>query len=199
MKINRPRLFLLLLLLSLTGCASVSLVDSWKAHTPPEKSFQNFLVVGGSGNRQMRQVFEEVMAAELRKKGVSATPSYILTGVEETPSRSTIEKAIEKTNFDAVIATRLAHMNQEKETRAGYVMSDRGRVGAISYATFDMKPVEVTTSKTYILETNLFNATTQELVWSGITNAVDPQGIITLSEKFSVIVSNSLKKERLIQ
>jgi hypothetical protein len=197
MKITR--LLILLLLLPLSGCASVSLVKSWQAQRPPAKSFQNILVVGISGDRQMRQVFEEVLTAELRKKGISAVPSYTITGVDEAPSRSSIEKAVGTTHTDAVIATRLARMNQKQEKDVGYVMTDHGRVGPISYATFDMKPVEITTSRTYVLETNLFDTKTQDLVWSGTTNAVDPQGIITLSEKYSALVSKTLEKEGLIR
>lgn len=189
------RMFLLILLLPLMGCAPVTLVDSWKAQPSPEKCFRNFLVVGVSGNTQNRQILEGVMSAELKKKGVTAYPSYTLTDITEPLSRSAIENAAGEITADAVIATRLVRLDNEKQGRVGYVMTDRGKVGYTSYATFDMKPVEVTTSMTYVLETNLFDATTQTLVWSGAINVVDPQGIITLSEKFSTLVVDTLKKE----
>jgi hypothetical protein len=200
-------LVVLLLLLSLTGCASVSLVKSWREQPVMVTSYRDFLVVGISSNRQMRQVVEEVLAAELIKKGLSATPSYTITGVETKLTRELILKAVQTSNVDAVITTRLVDLKKDTRTESGFVMTDRGvdtyfdmyGAGTVSYATFDMKPVEVTTSTTYALETNLFDTKTEHLVWAGITDAVDPQGVITVSQKFSTIIINELSKEGLIQ
>jgi hypothetical protein len=61
-----------------------------------------------------------------------------------------------------------------------------------------MKPVEITTSTTYAMETNLFDTATQKLVWAGTTNAVDPKGTITVSKQYADIIINSMSKEGLI-
>ena len=205
---NIPRLPLaLLILMSLAGCASVSLVKSWKEQPEPGKRYGNLLVVGISQNRQMRQVVEEVLAAELRKKGLSATASYTLTGVEEQLSRESVVTAVQASGADAVITTRLVDLARDTRSEAGFVMTDRGTasyadiygMGVVSYATFDMKPVEVTTSTTYALETNLFDTATQRPVWAGTTNAVDPQGIITFSEHYAAVIITALTKEGLIK
>lgn len=201
------RLSSLLLLISLPGCASVSLVDSWQDRSSPRKSYRSFLVVGISNNTQMRQVFEEVMTAELRKNGASATPSYTVTAAGEQLSRQSVEKAVQTRSVDAVITTRLVDLKDKSHTSGGYVMTDRGVAGyatmygsgTISYATFDSKPVEITTSRTYAFETNLFDTATQNSVWRGITNAVDPKGVITLSEKHAPVVLNALTREGLIK
>jgi hypothetical protein len=201
------RLILLLVLMApLAGCAPVSLVNSWKDPLVQKKTYRDFLVVGISHNRQTRQIFEEVLAAELRKKGLSATPSYTVTGVEEQQTRSSIEKAVQATKVDAVITTRLVDMTKKSRTSVGYTMTDRGvdsyvdfyGSGTVSYATFDMKPVEITTSRTYAMETNLFDTATQKLVWAGTTNAVDPKGTITVSKQYADIIINSMSKEGLI-
>ena len=217
MRITQTFLFLLLMV-SLTGCASVSMVASWKEQTAPKKTYREFLVVGITENRQMRQVFEEVLAAELRKKGVSATPGYTITGVEEKQSRESLEKAVHKTAVDAVMTTRVTARKRATDTRVGYVMTDRGftnpylsdydvmpmdmygfyGVSVVSYATFDMKPVEVTNSTTFTLETNLFDTVTNKLVWSCTTTAINPKGIITVSEEFAGVVINALSKEGLV-
>ena len=62
-----------------------------------------------------------------------------------------------------------------------------------------MKPVEITTSTTFALESQLFDTATQKMVWTGITNAVDPKGIITVTEKFAGVVINELSKEGLVK
>jgi hypothetical protein len=197
----------LLFLLCLSGCASVSLVESWKDQETPRKRYGDLLVVAISENRQARQIVEEVLAAELRKKGLSATPSYTVTGVEAQLSRSLIEKAVQATAADSVVTTRLVDLKERKHSSGGFVMTSRETTGyadyygagMVSYATFDMKPVEITTSTTYALETNLFDTATQRLVWGGITNAVDPTGVITLSERYSGVVIDALSREGFIK
>lgn len=209
---------LLMLIFGLIGCASVSMVTSWKEPSVPTTIYKKFLVVGITENRQMRQIFEEVLSGELRKKGAIATPSYTITGVEAKQTRELLEKAVLKTAADAVMTTRVTARNQTTDTRAGFVMTDRGftnpylgtddvmpmdlygfyGASVVSYATFDMKTVEVTDSTTYTLETNLFDTGTGKMAWSGTTTAVNPKGVITVSEKFAAVVINALSKEGLI-
>jgi len=207
-----------LFVVMMTGCATVSMVDSWKDPKLPPKSYRDFLVVGISQKWQMRQVFEEVFTAELRKRGISATPSYTITGVEEKPSRESLERAVRSTSADAVITARIVATKQETVKSSGYVMTDRGYTNPIfsrddvmpvdlfgfygastvSYATFDSKPVDVTTSTTTTIETNLFDVATKKLVWSNTANAVEPAGFITASEDFAKVVIKAMSKEGFI-
>src|SRR5574338_455269 len=99
-----------LAMVMLTGCASISLVDSWKDAGALAKKYQKLLVVGVAEKAQMRQVFEEVFAAEIRKKGVAAIRSYLVTGVVEKPSKASLEQAVLKSGADGVIITRLVSL-----------------------------------------------------------------------------------------
>lgn len=208
----------LLLGVALSGCASVSMVASWKDRASPPKSYRNFLVAGISENGQMRQVFEEVLVTELRRKGIAAIPSYTVTGMKGKQSRESLENAVATTAADAVLTTRVTARKRAADTRVGYVMTERGftnpylsdydllpydlygfyGASVVSYATFDMKPVEVTTSTTFTLETNLFDTATGRLVWSGTSTVANPKGIITVSEEFAGAVIPALVKEGLI-
>jgi len=200
--------YALLFLLALTGCASVSMVSSVREPTAPVKNYRSFLVVGITQDLQTRQVFEGVMAAELRKKGLAAIPSYTVTGVEEKLSVALVEKAARTAAVDAVITAKVIDLQRKTHKDVGYAMTDRGidgyagfygGVGTISYATFDLKPVEITTSKTYGLESHLFDSATKGIVWTGTSNAVDPRGLITASEQFAAVVITTLSKEGLIK
>lgn len=216
---HKTRLILpLLILLSLTGCASVSMVSTWKDQAAPKKSYKDLLVVGITQKQQKRDVFEEVMAAELRKSGISATPSYTLTGGEQKLSRESVEKAALAAGVDGVITTQLIDMRRKTITDGGFIMTDRGHsfgalddaesgsvdifgvsgMGAVSYASFSMKSVEITTSKTAIIETKLYDTATRKLVWSGVSNAVDPKGTITATQDIAGVIIKSLNKEGLI-
>ncbi len=210
-------LCMLLVTLVMTGCASVSLVDSWKDAGGPAKRYQKLLVVGVAHKQQMRQVFEEVFAAEVRKKGLAAVPSYTVTGPEEKLSRESLEEAVRKSGADGVITTRLVNLKRDTEVHTGYVMTDRGLINpsfadpmlyppylfdyynaTISYATFVHQSADVTTKRVATLETNLFDAVTGRMVWAGTTSAVNPDGIITASDKLAEAVIKGMARDGLI-
>lgn len=213
-----PVILILLTLLSLTGCASVTMVSTWKDQAAPKKSYKDLLVVGITEKQQTRSVFEEVMASELRKSGVSATPSYTVTGVEQKLSVESVEKAAHAAGADAVITAQLIDMRRKKISDVGYVMEDRGHsfgaldgaeggsvevlgfsgAGAVSYASFNLKTVEITTSRTAVIETRLYDTAARKLVWSGISNAVDPAGLITATRDFAGVAIKSMNKEGLL-
>jgi len=191
-----------LLLLTLSGCASVSLQHTAKDPTLPAKQYQKLLIVGIAEKPQMRQVFEEVLTSELEKRGVKGIPSYTITGMKEKLSRTAVEEAVRKTGADGVITTRMTALKKDSETHTGFIMTDHGFADGygihVTYATFVHQPVEVVLSTEAALETNLFDSATGRLAWTGISSAVDPQGIITVSRELAETVFKAMAKDGLI-
>ena len=54
------------------------------------------------------------------------------------------------------------------------------------------------TDKNYYLEINLYDAKTEELVWSAQSETTNPSSIETFSNSFSQLVVNQLIKDGLI-
>jgi len=201
----------------MTGCSSLSLVNSWKDPAATTKQYRKLLVVGIAEKMQMRQVFEEVFASEVSKKGANGIASYTLTGVRDKPSRAMLEEAVKKSGADGVITTRLADMKENRQGRTGFVVTDRGFTnpafsgddlypvnlfdfygGSVSYATFEHKAVDITMSTKVAIETNLFDAATGRLVWSGTTSVTDPKGLITVSRELADTVVKEMVKDGLM-
>jgi hypothetical protein len=215
---NYVLMFLMFLtIFTLSGCASVSLQDSWKDPNVTAKPYQKILIVGIADKTQMRQIFEEVFESEITKKGTVGIASYTITGVKDKPSRAALEEAVKKSGADAVITARMVSLKKKKDVRTGFVMTDRGYTntnfsgaevyptdlysfygGTVAYATFDHKPVEVTTSTRATIETNLFDTGTGRLVWSGTSSAVDPEGVITFSKDLANTVIKAMSKDGLL-
>jgi hypothetical protein len=200
-----------------TGCAAVSVQSSWKDPTVHTKQYRKLLVVGIADKMQMRQVFEEVFAGELQQKGVTGIASYTITGSQDKLSRAALEEAVRKSGADGVITTRMVSIKAKKDTRTGFIVTDRGYTNpnfsdsdiyptdlfdyygeTVSYATFEHRGVEVTTSKKYIMETNLFDSSTRRLTWSGTSRAVDPQGIITISKDLADSIVKAMASDGLL-
>jgi hypothetical protein len=206
----------LLVMTVVTGCSSLSLVNSWKDPAATTGPYRKLLVVGISENVQRRQTFEEVFASEVGKKGAAGIPSYTITGVNAKPSRALLEEAVKKSGADGVITTRLADIKENRQGRTGFVVTDRGFTnpafsddifpndlfdfygGSVSYATFEHKAVDVTMSTSLTVETNLFDARTGRLVWSGTAIVKDPKGLITLSTELADTVVKAMEKDGLM-
>lgn len=216
--IKSAYIFLTILTMYLmTGCSSLSLVNSWKDPAGTTKPYRKLLVVGISENVQRRQTFEEVFASEVGKKGAVGMASYTIIGVNAKPSRALLEEAVNKSGADGVITTRLASMKENRQGRTGFVVTDRGFTnpafsgddafpvdvfdfygGSVSYATFEHKTVDVTMSTSVTIETNLFDARTGRLVWSGTAVVKDPKGLITLSTELADRVVREMIKDGLL-
>jgi hypothetical protein len=200
-----------------SGCASVSLLSSWKDPGATAKQYRNLLVVGITDKTQTRQIFEEVFASEIGRRGVAGIPSYTYTGVEEKPSRASLEQAVKKSGADGVITTRMVEMKSDTAISSGFIMTDRGYTNSsfsgdgiyptelfdfygtsVSYASFVHQRVEITESTKATIETNLFDTGTGRLVWSCISNAVDPEGIITVSRELADGVVRAMARDGLI-
>jgi hypothetical protein len=196
-------LLVLSLAFILPGCASVSVQKHWKDPAVAAKKYKKLLVVGIADRAQMRQVFEEVFAGEVGKKGVAGIASYTLTGVEPVrPSRESIEEAVKKTGADGVITTRLVDIKRTKSEQSGFIMTYRGLTNAagipVNYASFVSQPVEITQSTEAAIETSLFDSGTGLLVWSLTSGAVNPEGIITVTRDISAIVIEAMARDGLI-
>jgi len=196
------RFILLLLILLLPGCASVSLVSTLRDQSVPVKQYKKVLVVGVTAKPQMRQVFEEVFASEVMKKGITGIPSYTITGVSEKLSRASLEEAVKKTGADGVITTRVVGTKKDTEVHAGFIMTDRGVTNVygvpVTFATFVGQPVEVTLSTEAAIETNLFDSATGRMVWSGTSNAVNPEGIIKVTGELADTVIKAMARDGLL-
>lgn len=200
-KLLRLPLFFLLIL-TLNGCASVSLQHSAMDSTLPAKMYQKLLIVGITEEPQKRQVFEEVLSSELLKRGVKGIPSYTITGVKVKLSRENVVEAVKKSGADGVITTRMTAITKDTSVNTGFVMTDHGFADGygvhVTYATFVHQPVEVILSTKVAVETNLFDSATGRLVWTGTSSAVDPAGIITASRELSEVVFKNMAKDGLL-
>jgi len=192
-------LLTILTMVVVSGCSSISMVHSWKDPAAPAKQYRKVLVVGISEKIQSRQIFEEVFASEIGKSGAVGIPSYTITGVQGKPSREALEAAVKKTGADSVFVTRLVNMRKEWQGRTGFVIEDRGTDAfwgaTVTYAVFVHQPVEVLMSSNVALETDLFDAGTGLMVWSGTSSVEDPSSLITISREVANIVVRSMNKD----
>ncbi len=153
----------------------------------------NFLVIAVTGNEHDRRAYENKFVARLQSAGVKAVASE-----EAMPmppdlklQKGTILDAVSQYGNDAVIITQL--VGQEKrEIRT----RDQYSIGPFFY--YSSYPGYSNESKKLRLETNLYDAKTGELIWSGQSDTLSQESTDQIMNDVIKAVINSWQKDNII-
>ncbi|WP_075352090.1 DUF4136 domain-containing protein [Algoriphagus marinus] len=204
-------LLALVLIAMVSACSpSTKIIGSWTGPNTPSEPYKSIFVTAISENLVARQTIENDIDAMLEKDGVEAKSSFeiIPPGFKATAeNKDATVAAIRDGGSDAILT--IALLDQTSETR--YVpgttmyspMGYGGYYGRFSgyysyYNPVMYSPGYYSTDKNYYLEINLYDANTEELVWSAQSETTNPSSIETFSNSFSQLVVNQLIKDGLI-
>jgi len=160
------------------------------------KPVSNILVIAITGNEDSRRSFERKFVARLKSAGVEAISSE-----EAIPMPANLElkkemilSAVNQFKNDAVIITRLI----SKEEKEVYTRGGTAHGGYYGYYSRHSARGYATTSRTFRLETNLYDVKTEKLIWSGQSKTVSKDSKDqTINDVIRVLV-NDLQSNRLI-
>jgi hypothetical protein len=201
-----------LALVTIIGACSPStkIIGSWTGPNTPSEPYKSIFVTAISENLVARQTIENDIDAMLEKDGVEAKSSFeiIPPGFKATAeNKDATVAAIRDGGSDAILT--IALLDQTSETRyvpgttmyspmgyGGYYGRFSGYYSYYNPVMYD--PGYYATDKNYYLEINLYDAKTEELVWSAQSETTNPSSIETFSNSFSQLVVNQLLKDGLI-
>lgn len=187
----RTIIFLLCLcLLLLSGCATTEVLNVWHEKDLPESKLTNVLVIGVIKEPVYRRIFENSMVEQLNRLGVKASASYSLFPNADYLEKSVIVSKINQLKIDGVIVAKIVDKKKEKVHTAGstYVSgsSFRGYPYTTSYERSSSwygyydSSYQVTRTPGYTVEydvstveTNIFSAENEKLVWSAMTETAE--------------------------
>ena len=177
--------------------------------------FQKVMVIGVASDPESRKSFEDALVGAIRAQGGAAEPSYETLPGDEQITEDQLHAAINAGGYDAVVLTRLVSIDKSRDytppkkynkpkTRYypagwGYGFGYGGFYGfyGTTYAEVH-EPGYFDTSTTLTLETNLYSVATNELVWTGRSDTIDPQSIDDAQASATHAVAEKLKAEHLI-
>jgi len=161
------------------ACASTNkLTHTWVDEAHRGKFLSNILVIGVTykEKEEVRQWFEDEFATQLRTTGIEAISIGDAISIPDDLEleKEEILKAVNKFNNDAVIITHLAGKGEKVSyTRpmrlSGGQYGDHGRAHGYVPNTGYSK-----TDTTIRLVTNLYDVKTEKLIWTGHSEAFDP-------------------------
>lgn len=195
----------------LGGCSTTRVTGVWKKSDYVGGPFQSILVVGLTKDESNKSIWEDIMAAQLRQNGVNAA-----TGAKCFPGDTDITKTeildyVRDKGIDAVLLTRLVDIRKEKAyyppTGYYYGFYDDYYYGGPYHRYYNhfgsfydrvYTPGYTTTYTIVVLETNLYDTRSQELVWSMSSDTFDPASADKLARSVSKKVVKALQNYNLI-
>ena len=176
------RFYLLMLLATLVaGCASTRSVMEWQDETWSGK-LDSILVIAAVEDNARRRAIEDAYVKDFAANSVGATPGYTLISSATELSREIVEAAIAGQDLDAVLVTRLAGVDEVEEYQpptsfTHYSSYHRYYGHSMRYSS----PGYYRKYQVLMLETNLYDTATRQLIWSMQSESIDasaPQKVI---------------------
>jgi hypothetical protein len=200
-----------LLILSCSPATTTEITGSWKNNeitTTPTMS--TILVTALTSRTDARRKLEEDMASALSRAGYRTVKSLDImppfTG-GTTPTKDELFSRITESDADAILTVAL--IDEETETRYvpgdaayapvprfGYYRSFWGYYNTWSPTLYS--PGYYEEEKTYFIETNLYDASTEQLLWSGQSETYNPGSLEMFSREFSKVVVSKMGDDGLL-
>jgi hypothetical protein len=197
----------------LAGCSTTRITGVWKKSDYVGGPFRNILVIGLTKDESNKSIWEDIMAEQLRQNGVNATTSAKCFPGDTDITKAEILDYVKQQGIDAVLITRLVDIKKKTAyypPTGGYYHGyyDHYYYGWPYHryynhfgSFYDMvyTPGYTTTYTTVVLETNLYDSGTQELVWSMSSDTFDPASAKKLALSVSKKVVKTLQDDNLIR
>jgi hypothetical protein len=189
---------LLLLAGLLVACATTTPVKEWRDEGFSGR-LNHILVFAATEQETQRLAIEDDYVEALAAVPVKAVPGYSLIGADKTLSREAVEAAIEGQGFDAVLVTRLLGVEEVEEYQSPvhydhYQSYQRYYQRSLNYSS----PGYYRNYEVVTLETNLYEASSGELIWSMQSETIDASAPEDVVEAQIALTIRRLKKGGLI-
>ena len=183
------------------GCAPNALVHEWKSPGYSGRPFDRVLVVTASSDPEIRRVYEDAFVQELAAMGVTATAAHTVLQENGAVPSERILQAVGELRADAVLVTRMIG----KERKAGSYVPPPLQAGtkAELYAVYQAgmtmgTPPQPYDYEVYTLETSLWEAADQELVWFSTSQTFQPGTVPTAARDLADVVGKALRQQQLL-
>jgi hypothetical protein len=180
----------------LAACASTSLRDSWADPGFTGGPFRKVMVLGISDNPTTRRVFEDSFAAKLAATGVEAIRSYELLPQTGMIPKEDFDAAARRSGADGLLVVHVNRVDTRMQvTNVSVPVTGAGFYGF--YRGWATVP-QVTQYNLATVETNLFDVKSDRLVWSGITETVNPTSVAAETPGFADVIIKALTARGLL-
>lgn len=202
---------LLLASMIVTACTTTKITSSWKAANTQPKHYSKILVLGliKDSDRSLQEKMEAHLVNDLKSKGYNAVSSLQEFGPKAFANSTEAEAIarLKQSNIDAVITIVLLDKQKERNYVPGrmyyspYVMYYNRfwpYYGTLNYRIYE--PGYYVTDTRYFWESNVYEVSTQSLLYSVQTKSFDPSNSESLGHEYGkLIIADIVKNNILLQ
>jgi hypothetical protein len=184
----------------MSGCASSSLVDTWRDTSYQAQPLEKLLVISVRKDAAKRRIWEDAFADELVKQGMVATTSYSLFP-DAPPDTHQVIAAVQANGFEAILVIRRLPTEKmrkptSEEQNVNYTSywqryltyyRDLDNPGYNDSQAVDMRSIEVTTT-----------GTNGKLIWSAKSRTPDPSSVPQVQRGIASLVISKLASQHII-
>lgn len=197
-------LIIITFLILLNSCTSTRITSSWKEPNKALKisNLKKVLVVALLKNETSSHKAEDEMVRYLSGKGI-VSYNYLNANFNKE-KEDAIRSKIKKDGFDGAITMRLLDVDKETNYSQSSISSY-----PVYYQTFSgyyyrnvnyyNEPEYYTTTKTYTVETNVFSIKEDKIIWTGLTESTNPDGVDKMTKEIVKVVYKKMVDEGFIK
>ena len=194
----------LFLTILLTSCTTTKIVSSWRQ---PDKhvhmdELKKVLVIAFIENETNRYKAEHQIVKYLDGKGF-VSHDYLDDNFNQKNETEVMDK-IKSDGFDGIVMMRLIDVEKERvfiPAEVNYYPNDFQNFGdyyKVHHHRYQT-PGYYMTTKTYILETVIFSLKDNKIIWTGITETFEPEGIKKMTNEISKVIYKQMVEEGFIR
>jgi hypothetical protein len=191
----------------LASCASTTTFHStWKAPEAGPLNFQGRKVAALiiSDNTSTRFSAEDLLARELRARGVEGIPAYDLIPQSETRDKDRARTLFNQAGIVGVVVMRAAGVQKEIVTSGGYWnIPSYGSFWGVGYYGYGWGAVydgtRIHTDTVVRVETLVYDLEADKLVWAGLSESTNTSKAETLIKELVAGAAAEMKKQGLIR
>jgi hypothetical protein len=210
MKLSKVSFLTIFLLLGACG-TTTHVTSSWRKPNATANGYKNIFIAAISNNIPARQAVENGLQAQLQQKGLTVEKSFDVFppnfSTQTGQQKEFIVSKIQSSGADGILTIALLR----KETESRFVPSGGFWNPGLRYGYYNRfstyysnwspylnAPGYYDKQNTYYLETNLYDARTEELIWAAQSETYDPSSIDSFLKGYVKSIYEQMVKDGLI-
>ena len=189
----------------LFSCAGTKLSRTWIDPKYSGSQYDNLLVIGAAEDDNIRRTFEKKFVEKLEAAGIRAVESSSVMSKDQKIDKESILAVVEKTGVDGVLLTYLVAVKEKDVASPSVDYSPANDYGGGTVPNLSSLPGYGSSGTQYYstrvrvrLETNLYDAKTEQKVWSAQSTTLNSKSDTALIDPVIELITKDLKKNKLI-
>jgi len=199
-----PLLIIILSFIIFYSCGSTTeIIGEWSEDEYKTGSIDKLLILGVVDQKKplLKRKFEDGLVSAFKSRGTDAVASMDYMPYDEVIDSTTFEKYFSDLELDAVLVSRLVGIDKERKVEAGYayVLPYNNYYGFYGYY---YAAVQYANTSSYlsknvvvVLETNLYETKNKKIIWSGISETIDPDKASDVIKSLGAVLADKLSSE----